>query len=257
MAVYQILPAGSAPDPNSTAQRSTTLKIKFVKVLSKSFEVKRNDETEKGMLAEQKRISRSFIPFNTTRASGQSFTGVFFTGENPSWILSSDKGGVQIYPSGHGVVHAFTPCSLWDSKGDFLLYSEEVRRLFRMSDLRRFLNNNFLLFQGQSLLEWMPDFQFDGPLPSRSIPRGRSYSNLLFDPSTALIVAASTLEAAFASFDEDGNNLWEPDGAAFDLLAYSCCSLTSLTLAPNVSYPMVECSTLELISPDSWVTMDG
>ncbi|KAF9031687.1 hypothetical protein BDZ89DRAFT_948625 [Hymenopellis radicata] len=219
MAIYQLLPAGSALEPPATP-RPATLNIKFVKVLSKAFEIQRPDETEKSIIAEQKRISRSFIPFNTTRTSGATYTGVFFTGDNPSWIISSDKGGVQLYPSGHGVVHAFTPCSLWDSKGDFLLYSEE----------------------GQSLLEWMPNFQFDGPLPSRFIPRGRHYSNILFEPSTTLIVAASTLEATFASFDEDGNRLW---------------SLMVSFLSPNVSYPMAECSTLELISPDVWVTMDG
>lgn len=62
------------------------------------------------------------------------------------------------------------------------------------------------------MVEWVPDFQFDGPLPTRSIPRGRAYSNVLFDPSTSLIIAASSLQAAFTSFDEDGNNIWEPDG---------------------------------------------
>jgi len=34
----------------------------------------------------------------------------------------------------------------------------------------------------------------------------------VFDPSTTLVVAASSLQARFASFDEDGNRLWEPDG---------------------------------------------
>lgn len=28
-------------------------------------------------------------------------------------------------------------------------------------------------------------------------------------------------------------------------------------LAPNVSDPQTDCSTLELISPDIWMTMDG
>ena len=67
-------------------------------------------------------------------------------------------------------------------------------------------------FKGPTLLEWMPNFQFDGPLPTRSIPRGRSYSNILFDPSTSLIVAASSLHAKFTSYDEDGNRIWEPEG---------------------------------------------
>jgi cleavage and polyadenylation specificity factor subunit 1 len=46
----------------------------------------------------------------------------------------------------------------------------------------------------------------------RSIPRGRAYSSVVFEPSTCLIVAASSLQAKFASFDEDGNQIWEPDG---------------------------------------------
>lgn len=66
--------------------------------------------------------------------------------------------------------------------------------------------------QGPILLEWIPDFQLDGPLPSRSVPRGRSYSDVLFEPSTALIVAGSSLQAKFTSFDEDNNKVWEPDG---------------------------------------------
>jgi len=92
--------------------------------------------------------------------------------------------------------------------------------------------------EGPSLLEWLPDFNLDTPLPSKSVPRGRSYSNVVFDPSTSLIVAASSLQAKFASFDEDGNRIWEPD-------------------APNVGDPLCDCSCLELISPDLWITMDG
>lgn len=58
----------------------------------------------------------------------------------------------------------------------------------------------------------MPDVLLEEHLPSRSVPRSRPYSNVVFEPSTALIVAASVIQAKFASFDEDGNRLWEPDG---------------------------------------------
>jgi cleavage and polyadenylation specificity factor subunit 1 len=44
------------------------------------------------------------------------------------------------------------------------------------------------------------------------MPFGRAYSNVVFDPSTQLIVAASSLQAHFASYDEDGGRLWESDG---------------------------------------------
>lgn len=75
-----------------------------------------------------------------------------------------------------------------------------------------------LCFKGPSLLEWIPDFHVDGPLLLRSVPRGRAYSSVIFEPSTCLIVAASSLRAKFASFDEDGNKIWEPDGESMHLI---------------------------------------
>ncbi|KAF8880473.1 CPSF A subunit region-domain-containing protein, partial [Gymnopilus junonius] len=227
LTIYEVVPAGKnvKPEPQEKPLRASHLDIIFVKIASIAFEIQRQEETEKSILAEQKKISRMFIPFVTSPSgsgSGSSstasttYSGVFFTGDRPNWIMGTNKSGVQIYPSGHSVVHAFTSCSLWESKGDFLLYTEE----------------------GPCLLEWVPNFQLDGPLPSRSIPRGRSYSNVLFDPSTSLIVAASSLQAKFTSYDEDGNRIWEPD-------------------APNITDPMCDCSTLELISPDFWMTLDG
>jgi len=79
----------------------------------------------------------------------------------------------------------------------------------------------------------MPDVLFEEHLPSQSVPRSRPYSNVVFEPSTALIVAASTIPAKFASFDEDGNRLWEPDGMwlsplLFHLIGISCASNTFL-----------------------------
>ncbi|KAF8156589.1 CPSF A subunit region-domain-containing protein [Crassisporium funariophilum] len=215
LTIYELVPAGQPSEPVEKA-RASHLNVIFVKIASMAFEIQRQEEGEKSIIAEQKRISRNFVPFVTSPAAGVTFSGVFFTGDRPNWILAGNKSGVQIYPSGHSVVHAFTACSLWESKGDFLLYTEE----------------------GPSLLEWLPNFQLDGPLPMRSIPRGRSYSNILFDPSTSLIVAASSLQAKFASYDEDGNRIWEAD-------------------APNVADPECDCSTLELISADMWTTLDG
>jgi hypothetical protein len=69
-----------------------------------------------------------------------------------------------------------------------------------------------LYFQGPSLLEWIPDVELDTPLPKRSLPRSRPYSSMVFEPSASLIVAASSLQAQFASYDEDSNIIWEPDG---------------------------------------------
>lgn len=131
LAIYEAAP-GSASEERPATVRSSTLNLKFVKVLSKSFEIQRPDEAEKSIIAEQKRISRQFIPFVTSHPSGQSLSGVFFTGDRPSWILATNKSCVKILPSGHSVVHAFTQCSLWDSQGDFLLYSEEASPTFQL-----------------------------------------------------------------------------------------------------------------------------
>ncbi|KII91367.1 hypothetical protein PLICRDRAFT_696440 [Plicaturopsis crispa FD-325 SS-3] len=218
LAIYEIFAmSGTSESEPPTLPRAASLRVRFVKTASKAFDIHRNpDETEKSVLAEQKRISRQLIPFVTSPRPGVTLSGVFFTGDRPSWILATDKSGIKIHPSGHGVVHSFTSCSLWESKGDFLLYSEE----------------------GPSLLEWMPDVEVGSNVPSRAVPRGRSYSNVVFDPSTTLIIAASTVQAKFASHDEEGNKIWAPD-------------------APNISDPRCDCSTLELISPDIWITMDG
>lgn len=64
----------------------------------------------------------------------------------------------------------------------------------------------------------MPDVQLGGHLPTRTVLRSRPYSNVIYEPATSLIVAASTLQAQFSSFDEDGNRQWEPDGTS----VYSC-----------------------------------
>ncbi|KAF8119582.1 CPSF A subunit region-domain-containing protein [Boletus edulis] len=220
LAVYEV---HSIPSPTPpSGGRSASLKIIFTKVLTRTFDLSKQEEAEKTVLAEQKRISRMFVPFVTCPPAslngngGVTLTGVFFTGDRPSWIIRTDRGGIKLFPSGHAVVHAFTACSLWDSKAEFLVYSDE----------------------GPSLLEWIPDVELDTSLPKRSLPRSRPCSNVVFEPSASLIVAASTLQAQFASYDEDNNILWEPDGA-------------------GVSFPQCDCSTLELISPDNWITMDG
>ncbi|EPQ53745.1 hypothetical protein GLOTRDRAFT_107026 [Gloeophyllum trabeum ATCC 11539] len=214
LTVYEAFQLDQAPVEQSATRAS--LMVQFVKVASRAFDIQRAEETEKTILAEQKKILRQLIPFVTSPSSGVVYSGVFFTGDHPSWILATDKSGVRIHSSGHNVVHAFTSCSLWESKGDFLLYSDE----------------------GPSLLEWIPGVQITSELPSRSVHKGRAYSNIVYDSSTSLLVAASVRQAKFTSYDDDGNCLWEPD-------------------ATNVSYPTCDCSSLELLSPETWSVMDG
>jgi cleavage and polyadenylation specificity factor subunit 1 len=128
MAIYEALPSLGLTSPSAT--RLCSLNIKFVKVAAQAFDIQKPDENEKSVIAEQRRISHMFIPFVTSPNPDTSFSGVFFTGDKPSWILATNKSGAQIYPSGHAVVHSFTACSLWESKGDFLVYSDEVGVLF-------------------------------------------------------------------------------------------------------------------------------
>jgi cleavage and polyadenylation specificity factor subunit 1 len=205
LAIYEIHQATGTFE--ATSARSSSLHIKFVKVVSRAFDIQKPEETEKSILAEQKRVSHTLIPFVTTPPSGSTLSGVFLTGDRPCWILATNTGGIQIHSSGHSVVHSFTACSLWDSKGDFLLYADDVSRLSIFP-----VTWKSKLLQGPRLLEWIPGFELGTPLPTRPVPRGRSYSNVMFDSSTCLIVAASSLQAQFASFDEDGNKIWEPDG---------------------------------------------
>ena len=58
----------------------------------------------------------------------------------------------------------------------------------------------------------MPDVDLNLEMPSRHIHRGRSYTNVVFEPTNCLMVAASLMQAHFSSYDEDGNELWTPDG---------------------------------------------
>jgi cleavage and polyadenylation specificity factor subunit 1 len=124
LAIYQALPIRASVVQGKPSRAS--LAVRFAKVATRILEVQRHDDAEKTVLAEQKKISRALISFVTSPSSATTLFGVFFTGDRPCWILKTDHSGIKMHPSGHSVVHAFTACSLWESKGDFLLYSDEV-----------------------------------------------------------------------------------------------------------------------------------
>jgi cleavage and polyadenylation specificity factor subunit 1 len=58
----------------------------------------------------------------------------------------------------------------------------------------------------------MPDVDLNLGMPSRYIPQGRSYTNVVFEPTNNLLVAVSLVETQFSSYDEEGNETWSPDG---------------------------------------------
>lgn len=122
MAVYETV----LTPPSSESPRDTYLAAEFVKVASATFD-KIEEEKEKSAIAELRKISRQLIPFTTSPSPSTTMSGVFFTGDRPCWIVRTDKGGTRIHASGHHVVNAFTTCSLWESRNDFLMYSDEVR----------------------------------------------------------------------------------------------------------------------------------
>lgn len=128
LSIYEIVPTALSAETEQFS-RASSLRVKFVKIASKAFDIQRPEEAAQTALAEQKRIFRQLIPFVTSPSEGSILHGVFFTGDRPSWILATDKSGARIHPSGHAVVHSFTTCSLWESKGDFLLYTDEVTPL--------------------------------------------------------------------------------------------------------------------------------
>jgi hypothetical protein len=86
------------------------------------------------------------------------------------------------------------------------LYTEEVRRHIII-----FFNCHISLARVPAYLS---GYQIAaGWAIARPIYSSRAYTNVLFDPSTDLIVAGSSSNAKFASYDEDGNQIWEPNGA--------------------------------------------
>jgi cleavage and polyadenylation specificity factor subunit 1 len=74
--------------------------------------------------------------------------------------------------------------------------------------------------QGPTLFEWMPDVDLNLGMPSRHIPQGRSYTNVVFEPTSGLLVAASLVESQFSSYDEEGTEMWSPDSRFFLCLVY-------------------------------------
>ena len=210
IAVYRAVIA-EQPEWPEQSPRNGTLSVRFVKVASRAFDVKpRDDVAEKSILAEQKRVVRLFIPFVTSPSFEVKLAGVFFTGDHPCWILAKNRDGVKIHSCGYSVVNSFTACSLWESKGDFLMYTDEVcTPIFFSGVLASTLTMDL---QGPCLLEWMPNINIGTSMPSCYVSRPRTYTNVIFDANSGLMVVAASIQNRFGLFDEDGNRMWEPDG---------------------------------------------
>lgn len=126
MAVYQAVTA-ETPEWPTTTSRASTLKLNFVKMGHRTFDPRQIDPTERAsIITEQRRSLRNLIPFTTQPTPETTLSGVFLTGDQPCWIVSTDKNGLKMHSCGYHVVNSFSACSLWDSTGDFLMHTDEV-----------------------------------------------------------------------------------------------------------------------------------
>ncbi|KAL5476911.1 CFT1 [Sanghuangporus weigelae] len=240
MAVFQAVPVEKTEFPASSS-RNASLKLKFVKMATRLFEPRQNEPAEKSsIIAEQRRALRNLIPFTTSPNPEVCLSGVFVTGDEPCWIVSTDKEGLRIHSCGFQIVNSFTSCSIWDSKSDFLMHTDE----------------------GPCLLEWLPNVNVGTDMPSRTITIGRTYNKICFDPASGLMVASSLLPNQFTIFDEDGNKMWEPDApdinyphnvmSSLELFASDfSCVMDGYEFLPNEFVTALECVQLETQSTES------
>ncbi|THH10614.1 hypothetical protein EW145_g1206 [Phellinidium pouzarii] len=240
MAIYQAT-AIEKPDWPVSTSRTATLQLNFVKRGYRTFEPRPTEVTEKSsLISEQRRALRSLISFTTSPTPESALSGVFVTGDQPIWIIGTDKEGLRIHSCGYQVVNSFTACSIWDSRGDFLMHTDE----------------------GPCLLEWMPNVNLGTNMPSRSVPQPRTYTNVAFDAATGLMVVASQLDNPFTIFDEDGNKMWEPDApnVNYPLSEMSTielfpsdfsCIMDGFEFQPNEFVNALDCVSLETQSTES------
>ena len=132
LTIYQAISSSDTEWPENTT-RSVTLQVRFAKITSRAFEPRQTEVTipDRPSITEQRRVLRQLVPFQTSPSPEVTLNGVFFTGEQPCWIVGSAKDGVKIHTCSYTIVHSFTACSLWDSKADFLMCTDEVRILCR------------------------------------------------------------------------------------------------------------------------------
>jgi len=230
-AVYEILPSFALP--TRLAEKENRPAVLLKKVIARQFEALQSFEapaesedhdmehshTVKGQTSPQP------ISFTSLKVDGK-FKGVYLTGHPPVWLLSTDHGPCRIYDSPEGkTIHGVAQLS-----DGFLMALTESSS--KDEDEAQVLE--------PSLWEtFIPEHVcFDREIPSTLVKTGRPFNQVFYDSSSETVVGASYLETAFANFDEEGNLLWQPDDE-------------SLIRATTFR------SSLELILPGKWVTIDG
>jgi cleavage and polyadenylation specificity factor subunit 1 len=109
-------------------RRPSTLTMQFVKVFVKKIESPAPEDgfLSASLIADRRSAPRTLIPFNTVYQKNRPLSGLFLTGDRPSWFIKLDKSDLLCLPCDYNVVYAMTPCSMWDSDANFLMNTEEV-----------------------------------------------------------------------------------------------------------------------------------
>ncbi|KAI8451017.1 CPSF A subunit region-domain-containing protein [Phakopsora pachyrhizi] len=164
--------------------------------------------------------SRSFKPFTVNK----NLSGAFFSGPISIWLLSTDHGPCRIYESTErNLIH-----DIVQLPSGSLITLDEYRDSPTCDPKQKTLWET-------SVSETVC---FDKEVPITPVKIGRPFNKVVYDFPTQTVVGASYLETAFANFDEEGNLIWQPDD-------------------DSLIRPTTFRSSLELILPGSWVTIDG
>ncbi|EJT99386.1 hypothetical protein DACRYDRAFT_17537 [Dacryopinax primogenitus] len=152
-------------------------------------------------------------------------------------FISDIKGGTSaVFQRGE------EPCWIMASRQNglqIIAYSSPLVYSFTPTSL--FGNSgDFILYgeEGPVLMEFDEEPDTGRELSCRHIHSKRSYTSMAVDPGSNLVAAASSLKSFFLLYDDEEQPLWVPESTA-------------------LFGPMAECSSLELVSPDTCQTLDG
>ncbi|KAG0140711.1 hypothetical protein CROQUDRAFT_664844 [Cronartium quercuum f. sp. fusiforme G11] len=193
-AIYEL--AAAYERPSRIAECSDRQALVLTKVLAHQF------EPEGGR--EMRPVTKEGI-----------FRGVYVSGREPVWIVSTDQGASRLLNGRAGQHVAQT------SRGGFVVCESGEK--------------------GETTV-WEADIPdglcVDGPVATRMVKSGRPFGRVVYDATMRTVVGASYLETVFANFNEEGHAMWEQEDESL--------------IRPN-SFR----SSLELILPGTWITIDG
>ncbi|EFP85411.2 uncharacterized protein PGTG_11767 [Puccinia graminis f. sp. tritici CRL 75-36-700-3] len=234
LAVYEILCSFTIPLRLSEKDGHPAVLLK--KVIGRQFEAVENVDEVSGVESEDhemgrtteidEQISPQSRSFTSIQMDGK-FKGVYLAGQPPVWLLSTDHGPCRIYDSPdektiHGI--AQLPDGFLMSLSEASVQDEEPSQACDPASLWETYISEYVCL--------------DREIPSTLVKTGRPFNKVFYDSASETVVGASYLETAFANFDEEGNLMWQPDD-------------DSLIRATTFR------SSLELILPGKWVTIDG